>query len=105
MLSKNQDYEILEFEPVEETWNEYELADGNRIKGRVVLIRLFQIFDKLQSESPTYEAEKTKFFVTYAPTSNRGTPNLPSTQEEFDKIKKIPVKVLSNNEKWTYTVY
>ena len=44
-------------------------------------------------------AEKQKFFVTFAPTTNRHTPNMPP-ELDLEKVSKVPIKVLSNNEKW-----
>ena len=101
MSTTPQDYEILDFEIVEESWNEYELADGNRIKGRIIITRVFQIFDKnKQNQETSYLAEKQKFFVTFAPSSNRHTPNMPK-ELDLEKAAKVPVKVISNNEKWS----
>ena len=46
MSSPPQDFEVLDFEIVEENWNEYEIGDGNRLKARLVLTRLFQIRER-----------------------------------------------------------
>lgn len=35
----------IAFEPVRETWNQYELSDGGRVRMRVTVQRIFQILD------------------------------------------------------------
>jgi len=100
MSSVPQDYDVLDFESIEESWNEYELSDGNKLKGRVILTRIFQIFDKPQAEGESYQAERQKFFVTYAPSTNRKAHNFPKSNEELNSQNRIPVKILSSNERW-----
>jgi hypothetical protein len=100
MSSPPQDFEVLDFEIVEENWNEYDIGDGNRLKARLVLTRLFQIFDKTQSQSESYNGEFQRFFVSYAPLANRGPPKTRKTMEELKDVQRIPSRVLSSNEKW-----
>jgi hypothetical protein len=101
MSSGPQDFEVLDFDIEKEQWNEYELSDGNRIKARVILTRLVQIFDKPQSEGETYRGETKKVFVTYGrPATNRQPPSGPMTVEEIRKLPRIPVNPNTSNERW-----
>jgi hypothetical protein len=100
MTSPPQDFEVLDFDIEKEQWNEYDLSDGNRVKGRVILTRLFQIFDKSQPQGQIYSGETRKMFVTYSPSGNPQRPTNPTTIEEINKLPRIPVNADTSNERW-----
>ena len=88
------DFEEMEFTIEDEDWNEYELKDGARIKGRVVLQKLIR-----NPNSPKdYQFNVSKpMWVVFAPTTLRGKSNY----NPGDKVgEKFEVHVNRNHEPW-----
>lgn len=89
--------EELEFEPIEEKWNEYEILDENvyvRLRGRVILLKLF----RNPSGKGGYSMKLHKLFVVSSP--RKGTPMKPPTPAEIKTMEKYPVEILSSREPW-----
>jgi hypothetical protein len=90
------DYEELEFTIEDERWNEYELADGCRIKGRVFLAKLIR--DPNNPNNMSIE-QSIPVWIVYAPPHMRGEPSKYNPQE-LQNIPKYPVRINTSNEPW-----
>jgi len=91
------DYEDLEFETLEEHWNEYELTNQIKAKGKFVALRILR--DKRNPDPNAIGMSGQNLFVVNAPVEQRGPPS-PLTPEEVQRTDYPRVSVLSNNEKW-----
>ena len=91
------DFEDVEFEIEKEGWNTYELKDGVKIRGRVIVLRI----TKEKNAPPGhYGAQTQNIFVIFAPRSLRGPPSTPPTIEQAQKMERYPVEIVSSNEVW-----
>jgi len=88
------DYEEMEFTIEDEGWNEYELKDGVRIRGRVVLQKVIR--DPNNPNLFNFNLSKPMWIV-YAPTTLRGKPNYNPTEKPSEKFE---VYVNRNHEPW-----
>ena len=88
------DYEEMEFTIENEEWNEYELKDGTRIKGRVVLQKLLR--DPNNPNLFNFNVSKA-MWVVYAPSTLRSKPNYNPTEKPAEKFE---VHVNRSNEPW-----
>lgn len=93
------DYEEMEFEIIDESWNRYELDKGVTIKGRVILGKLMR--DPNDPKKVSFDITPPKWAV-YSPVHLRGNPttellNDQSKQKDFPKHK---VKININHEPW-----
>ncbi len=102
--STDRDIGVLEYEIVEEAWNEYQLADGTTLRARVILKRVGK---PPPNSSKPYLTSSTEVFSVAAPLSSRSTPGSNLTPEEMtvtdEKIndgRLIPVKVIASSEPW-----
>jgi hypothetical protein len=96
------DLEDLEFEIEKEAWNTYELKDGVRIKGRIILLRLARNRNLPPGQ---YAIQSQNMFVTYAPNSLKGIPATPRSSDEIKESDMFTVEVLNSNEVWnTYNI-
>jgi len=98
------DFEELEFKIVEEGWNEYELDDGARVKGRIFLAKIMR--DPNDPKQMSFDISPPKWSV-YAATALRGAP---STEliKDLNKQKtanKYKVHIDRSHEPWNiYTI-
>ena len=92
------DFEVVEFEPIEEHWNKYELQNHTVVRGRIIVTRFAR---NSHAPDPTQFAISTQnIFVVDAPPESRGTPTPPLTMEEIANPQGVPVPVLTSNEVW-----
>lgn len=92
------DFENLEFETLEEKWNEYELQNGTKVRGRVIITRFFR--NPHDPDPNRYSLSSKNFFVVDAPVEQRGDPSPPLTMEERQNPQGPSVQILTNNEQW-----
>jgi len=108
--------EDLDYNGIEKDWNEYELSDGIRMKGRAVVIKITRLPSDVASRFPpppgaSPQAEPYGFatqniFVVRGRQEDRGPPS-PLAPEEVQRpsLVKIPLEILKSDEKWTnYTI-
>lgn len=93
------DYEELEFKIEEEDWNDYELSDGARVKGRIILAKIMR--DPNDPKKLSFDLAPPKWTV-YAPPHLRGKPSLelikdPTKQKTHEKYK---VHIDKSHEPW-----
>lgn len=100
----NPNYRSYEFEVKKEDWNEYELQDGTRVKGKLVITRILR-----RSETPPdqYEIIGQPIFVVTTDTNRRKPPTPALTPDEIAQLNtpgpnelKIPMEILTNAERW-----
>jgi hypothetical protein len=92
-----EDFEELDFSIEEEGWNEYELADNSRIRGRIILNKVVR-----NPNNPNEIAFITQppIFVTYAPASSRGDRNNPPQPHEYNTLPNYEIRINRNDERW-----
>jgi len=98
MPSKNpmpRDFEEMEFTIENEEWNEYELKDGARIRGRIILNKIIR--DPYNPNKFSFDFSQPVWAV-FAPTALRGEPNF--DRLEKDSSEKFEVHVNRNHEPW-----
>lgn len=102
---QSKDLEVLDFEVIEEHWNEYELEDDTKLHGRIILTRVAR---------PLHGAVAGQFgfsfnniFTVTAPPSQRGKPGPPVAPEEvvvkpedISSGTKAPVRTITHSEPW-----
>ncbi|MBS3923309.1 MAG: hypothetical protein KGZ37_09220 [Nitrosarchaeum sp.] len=89
------DYEELDFTIDEESWNEYTLNDGARIKGRVFLAKIIR--DPNNPTQMNFSFSNPQW-VVYSPSHMRGPPH-PNPQD-FSTAEKYEMKVQNSHEPW-----
>jgi hypothetical protein len=89
------DYEEMEFSIEEERWNEYELNDGARIRGRVILQKIVR-----DPNNPNRFSFKfgNVMWVVFAPAHMRGEPS-PNPQD-LANAQRYQVHINNSNELW-----
>jgi len=95
--SKNpmpRDFEEMEFTIEDEDWNEYELKDGTRIRGRIILKKIIR--DPYNPNVFSFDFSQP-IWVVFAPTAMRGEPNLDRLKKDSEKFE---VHVNRNHEPW-----
>ncbi len=95
--SKNpmpRDFEEMEFTIEDEDWNEYELKDGTRIRGRIILKKIIR--DPYNPNVFSFDFSQP-IWVVFAPTALRGEPNLDRLKKDSEKFE---VHVNRNHEPW-----
>ena len=95
-LSRERFARELEFEPVEEKWNEYELLDENvyvRLRGRIILLKVLEF-----PNTPGRRLKLHRVFVVSSP--KKGRPMNPPTPTELKSLDKYPVEIVSSREPW-----
>jgi len=93
------DYEELDFKIEEEEWNEYELDDDVRIKGRIFLGKIMR--DPNDPQKMSFDLSPPKWTV-YAPTHLRGTPSV-ELLKDLNKqrtAEKFRVHINRSHEPW-----
>ncbi|MBN4046082.1 hypothetical protein JYT57_00190 [Nitrosarchaeum koreense] len=89
------DFEQLEFSVEDESWNEYELSDGTRIKARIILKRISK--DPNNPKSLMFDLVPP-FFTVLTPSANRGErDNEPHPSE--GQLSNFEVKIIRSDEK------
>ena len=91
------DFEILDFTVEEEHWNEYELVDGSRVKGRLILRIIIR--DPNNPNAYSFDFHPA-FYAVYAPQANRGERNNEPRPEEYFTLPNYEVRITRNDEKW-----
>lgn len=97
----------LEFKIIKEDWNEYELKNDIKLRGRVFLTRLVE--NKNASPPPDLKPnEKSqqlsfsvqKNFQVFAPNHLKGTPTKIPRLDQITHEQKQEIEVLTYNEPW-----
>lgn len=58
----------VEFEPVKESWNEYRLEDGTRLRARLITQKILRLIDRFtDSGEPVYVISSTNVLVADVP--------------------------------------
>lgn len=91
------DYSVVEFEPIEEKWNEYEFSDGTRIKFRVILVRLTH---ERGAPPNQYNVSANNLVTVFAPPSERGAPTPPMSPDEIQDAEKFEARPITSTEPW-----
>ncbi len=94
-LPSPEDFEVLEFEMLEEGWNKYDLADYTVIRGRLVLTRIERL---KRGPANQLSISATPIFGVFA--QKRGPRGVIPPQSEWEKLEKEPVKIVTNSEPW-----
>lgn len=96
--------EVLDFQILDEKWNEYELEDNSKLSARGIVTRVAR---RPNSPSGQFDLSFQTILTITAPPDQRGQPGAPLSPEEIalgpDDItsgRKIPVDILTNNEPW-----
>lgn len=113
MMSTSADLDNIEFRIIKEDWNEYELKDGTKIRGRAFLTRIAENKnpkprpDAKPGESINeYQMSIQKNFQVFASEINKGKPSkLIPPPKEIPKESIQEMEPLTNSEPWnTYEV-
>lgn len=102
-VKQSDQYEELEVEVVEESWNSYDLEDGSRIKARPILTKIF--WPKREHDVwrsfPSVLAQCRSVITVFAPGELKGptNPNPPAVEKAL-VMEHFEVKVLNSTEKW-----
>ena len=113
LLTSVTDIDELEFKPIEEVWNEYELRDGTKIKGRTFVTRIAEIKNAPLSPNANPKSIGTnlnisleKNFQVFAPNDKKSSPTpIPTNINAIPDDQKEEVKVLTYSEPWnTYEI-
>jgi hypothetical protein len=91
------EFEDLDFEIVQENWNEYELHGGDRIKGRIFLHKIVRDPNNpsnysIRSSAPMY--------AVIAPVANRGERNHEPLPQDYNTLPRYEVQITNSNERW-----
>lgn len=113
MLTTVSDLDNLEFKIIKEQWNEYELKDGTKIRGRIFLTRISENKNtpRPQNLKPgeqvvDYQFQIQNHFEVFTPKNLLGIPTLPlpAVNEISESMKEL-VESLTYNEPWnTYEI-
>lgn len=93
----SKDFEDLEFDVIEEQWNEYELTGQIKVRGKITVTRFMR--DKHNPDPNFVNMSSQNVFVVTAPVEQRGIPS-PLNPSEIKTPAGISVDVLTSNEKW-----
>jgi hypothetical protein len=88
------DFEEMEFTIENEEWNEYELKDGARIRGRIILSKIIR--DPYNPNTFSFDFSKPVWVVS-APIALRGESNWNGVEKDASKFE---VHVDINHEPW-----
>jgi hypothetical protein len=88
------DFEEMEFTIENEEWNDYELQDGARVRGRIILNKIIR--DPYNPNTFSFDFSKPVWAV-FAPIALRGEPNLEGSRKDSSKFE---VHVDRNHEPW-----
>lgn len=88
------DFEEMEFTIENEEWNEYELKDGVRIRGRIILNKIIR--DPYNPNTFSFDFSRP-IWVVFAPMTSRGESNWNGIKKDSSKFE---VHVNKNHEPW-----
>jgi hypothetical protein len=91
------EFDDLDFEVIEEHWNEYELEDNSRVRCRIILMKIIGDPHNLQYNS--FELSPVMLSV-YAPLANRGERNNEPRPEECNNLPSYEVRIIRADEKY-----
>ncbi len=91
-------FEIVEFEPIEENWNTYELQNGTVVRGRIIVTRFAK--DPHDNDPNKLSLSSQNIFVVDAAPNQRSTPTDPLSPQEIQNPQGTPIDILLNNERW-----
>lgn len=91
------EFDDLDFEVIEEHWNEYELEDGSRIRGRLILRKILS--DPHDLEYCGLDLAPP-IFTVHTPVSQRGQKNNVPRPEEYNELAKYEVRINRADEKY-----
>ena len=92
------DFEIVDFEPIEEHWNTYELQNGTIVRGRIIITRFAK--DPQDKDPNKISLSSQNVFVVDAPPDQRSAPTGPLSPSEATNPQGTPTDIILNNEKW-----
>lgn len=90
------DYEELDFSLEEETWNDYELSDGNRLRARLILKKIRR--DPNNPAKIAFDLVPPIFVITSMP-ANRGEKNHEPNPQEAFSLPHFEIKIKNSNER------
>jgi len=84
----------LDFEVVEEGWNEYELSDGTRLRIRPIVVKIFDTGEKDPEEKPIVGIASTNIVTAKVPANLKDVKDGNESDEnkeylEFEALKEI----------------
>ena len=88
------DFEEMEFTIENEEWNDYELQDGVKIRGRIILNKIIR--DPYNPNTFSFDFSRP-IWAVFAPIALRGEPNLEGSRKDSNKFE---VHVDRNHEPW-----
>lgn len=91
------EFEELDFEIINEYWNEYELSDGITIKARTILKKI--IIDPNDPDKYSFDLHPL-ISAVFAPLALRGEKNNPPTPEEYATLPSYEVTPKRSDEKF-----
>lgn len=101
------DLDNIEFNVIKEAWNEYELKDGTKIRGRMFLTRISENKNlpkpelKPGQQVVDYNFAFGKHFEVFAPKDQLGNPTLPLPQvNQINQDLLQEVDPLTHSEPW-----
>jgi hypothetical protein len=96
-------YRSYDFHVIQEDWNEYELQDGTRVKGKLVVTKILR---RQTTPLNQFEITGVPVFVVTTDPSRRRVPT-PLTSEEVQVLNtpgpndiKVPVETATSAERW-----
>lgn len=93
----------LDFEPLQEKWNLYELRDGTRIRGRIILLKILapRWLDRYIGSGVNLDLKTQNIFVVSAPAHLKGPPTKrPLTPDDIMSGELQSVEVVRSEENW-----
>jgi hypothetical protein len=100
----NPNYKSYDFEVKKEDWNEYELQDSTRVRGKLVLTRIIK---RDNTPANAYEIIAQPMFTVTTDTNRRKPPTQALTPDEVAQLNlpgpnelKVPMEVLTYAERW-----
>ena len=91
------EFEELDFEIINEYWNEYELSDGITIKARTLLKKI--VIDPNEPDKYAFDLQPI-ISAVYAPLALRGEKNNAPKPEEYNTIANYEVEPKRSDEKF-----
>ena len=106
-MTTTSDLDNLDFKVIKEIWNEYELKDNTKIRGRMFLTRISENKNKPRPATTNpkdqfvdYQFSFSKHFEVFAPKDQVRTPTKIPNVNEISQDKKIEVDPLTMSEPW-----
>lgn len=92
-----EEFEELDFEIVNEHWNEYELSDGIRIKSRILLKKI--VVDPQDPKKYAFDLMPI-ISTVYAPMAQRGERNNPPTPDDYNSLPSYEIELTRSDERF-----